>query len=290
MKRIFAYIEIYTTLFLRITGGAISLMVALSLIIQLGFAGFLGGRVLMAPTWYEAAPGLHAAGILHTLSGGDTRILATRIDPHRWLIRVADRHTGLPAGGITADKLCPATGAAINASFFNMRDQTPIGLHIIDGKKRYPIYEKEGMYGGWGALVVRENVPSITTALKEIPKDADYVVQCGPPLVIHGTIPPFKNLQAARRSAVGIDTTGCVVFAVSDRSITFDQWARILRDQLDCVNALNLDGGPSAQLTVKGTYTAIVPGGWTAPVFLTAESMPLPFHSGAATRTMRENF
>lgn len=250
-------------------------MLTLGLMIALGLTTITGERACFTPAWYAVSPGLQGAVCKYSPAAGATRILAARIDPKQWSIRVADRHTGLPAGGATADQVCGTAGAAINASFFNMTDQTPIGLLIVDGKKRYPAHTAEGMYGGWGVLVVRQHVPSIVVGLKNIPKDAEYVLQCGPPLVVGGVIPPsFKHPLAARRAAVGMDAAGNVLFIASDGLLTFTQWAGILRDQFGCVDALNLDGGPSVQLAIHGNICGDVPGGWTTPIFLLAEPMP----------------
>lgn len=246
------------------------MILTLGLMIALGLSRQAVVRTLGLPVWYESSPGLH----ITTFANGNLRIMAVRMDPQQWAIHVADKHTGQPPGGATTEQVCPLTGAAINASFFVMKDQTPIGLLIEEGKKRYPLHPREGMYGGWGVLVLRKNAPAILSSLRNIPNDVDDVLQCGPPLIVKGNIPAFKDPGAARRAAVGLDKQGRILFAVSDGYIPFTQWAQVLRDKLGCVDALNLDGGPSAQLTVHGRINAAVPGGWPVPVFLTAEPLP----------------
>jgi len=198
------------------------------------------------------------------------RVVAVRIDPARWTLRVVDRHQGQADAGATADEVCPSPGAAINASFFD-ENRAPLGLLIIDGKQRRPRHPVSGWPGGGGLFVVRKGKPSILAHTAKVPAGAEYAMQCWPRLVIAGEIPEFKQRPSALRSAVGIDKAGRVLFVASTRYYTFEQWAALLRDQLGCVDALNMDGGPSTQLAVRGKKDIDVPGGWPVPVLLTAE-------------------
>lgn len=201
---------------------------------------------------------------------GPVRIVAARFDPRSVTVRVVDRHHGIKDAGATAGQVCPNHGAAINASFF-AQDLTPLGLIIQDGRRCYPHLKNEGWYGKWGLFLMYNGQPAIIADTDPFPAEAELVLQCGPRLVINGAIPPFKRRGKANRSAVGIDADGRVLFAVADGWITFETWAAILRDRLHCVDALNLDGGPSTQLAVRGETPADVPGGWPVPVFLTAK-------------------
>jgi len=172
--------------------------------------------------------------------------------------------------GARAEDVCPSPGAAINASFFD-EDRAPLGLLVIDGKQRHPRHPVRGWPGGGGLFVVRKGKPTIIAHTAKVPAGAEYAVQCWPRLVIAGKIPKFKQRPAAVRSAVGIDTNGRVLFAATDGPLTFESWAAVLRDQFSCTEALNLDGGPSTQLTVRGKHDITVPGGWPVPVLLTVE-------------------
>ncbi|HEY3417133.1 MAG TPA: phosphodiester glycosidase family protein [Armatimonadota bacterium] len=200
--------------------------------------------------------------------GNVVYVCAARVDSASWKIQVVKRDAGA-----TASAVCPATGMAINAPFFDMQTLTPIGLLVIDGKKIAPRYNGPCVYGDWGVFVLRGTTPQIIAGLDHLPADAVCGVQCAPLLVINGTIPPFKSKSPALRAAVGIDAQGRTLFAVSQRNeLTFAQWAMILRDDLGCVNALNLDGGPSAQLAA-GDHRKVILDGCSVPVFLTAEPM-----------------
>ncbi|MHB0936920.1 MAG: phosphodiester glycosidase family protein [Armatimonadota bacterium] len=221
-------------------------------------------------TWREAAPGLETRAFTTKLGSRSASVTVARIDPARWMLRVVDRHQGQKGAGATAGKVCPSPGAAINASFFD-ESVAPLGLLVIDGKQRYPRHPVRGWPGGGGLFVVRKGKPSIIAHTAKVPAGSEYAVQCWPRLVIAGKIPKFKQRPAALRSAVGIDANGRVLFAASTNSLTFEEWAAFLHDDLGCREALNLDGGPSTQLAVRGKHDVTVPGGWPVPVLITAE-------------------
>lgn len=221
-------------------------------------------------TWRETAAGLETRAFTEKVAGDTVSITVARIDPARWTLRVVDRHQGKVGAGARAGDICPSPGAAINASFFD-ENTAPLGLLIIDGKQRYPRHPVRGWPGGGGLFVVRKGKPSIIAHTAKVPAGAEYAVQCWPRLVIAGKIPKFKQRPSALRSAVGIDAAGRVLFAASTGSLTFEEWAAFLHDDLACVDALNLDGGPSTQLTVRGKREIAVPGGWPVPVLITAE-------------------
>lgn len=94
----------------------------------------------------------------------------------------------------------------------------------------------------------------------------DEAIQCGPRLVVHG-VPTHLKPQWARRTGVGIDRQGRVVIAVCDGELSLDEWAKLWASPsgLDCTDALNMDGGPSTQLAVRGRDDLGVAGGWPVP-------------------------
>ncbi|TIU83702.1 MAG: hypothetical protein E5W06_18585, partial [Mesorhizobium sp.] len=84
--------------------------------------------------------------------------------------------------------------------------------------------------------------------LKRSPK-VDYATQSGPMLVIDGKLhPKFQADSPSRkiRDGVGVRGDGVVVFAISNDVVTFHEFARLFRDELDCPNALFLDGSISS--------------------------------------------
>ncbi len=212
---------------------------------------------------------------------GKVEVTAVRFDPAKFRLGIVDRRPRAggkeaadrqpPAGGgALATEACRPGGTAINASFFT-KNRAPIGLIIDNGKKCNPLYTGNSIYGAWGVLLVRQGRPAIVDDSVPVPLDTELAIQCGPRLLIAGTVPSFVNTGVATRSAVGIDERGRLLFIVAAGPAGFDDFARVLRNRLKCTDALNLDGGPSAQLTVRGTSEVTLPGGYPVPILLTAE-------------------
>jgi uncharacterized protein YigE (DUF2233 family) len=225
-------------------------------------AAWTRARSAEACQWRQAAPGIEVGDL--RLRDPQARVTAVRADPARCELRAVDAHKGLANLGALASEVCPPTGAAINASFFS-RDLTPLGLLIVDGKPSNPIHPPDG----WGFFVVRRHRAAILPATDRAPAGVAQALQSKPRLVIDGQIPAFRPQSAHRRSAVGIDAEGRVILAATGGRLTLEQWAACLRDRLGCVNALNLDGGPSTQLTVRGRVSAEIAGQCRVPVFAT---------------------
>ena len=217
--------------------------------------------------WREVAPGIELRQLTNTVDGTKLDVVAARAEPAQCQLRVVNVYHNLQDASALSEEVCPRRGAAINASFFG-EDLRPLGLLIADGRKYVPPHTT----GAWGVFWLRHGRPGLVPTPDHIPDDVTQAVQCKPRLVIAGMIPRFKQQVAARRSAVGLDAHGRIILAASRTPMSLDAWARCLRDQLGCVDALNLDGGPSTQLAVRGRATATVPGGWGVPVFLTVES------------------
>jgi uncharacterized protein YigE (DUF2233 family) len=86
--------------------------------------------------------------------------------------------------------------------------------------------------------------------LKQRPQ-ADLATQSGPMLVINGRLHPRfdrRSTSFKARSGVGVRADGKVIFAISEGEVSFDAFARLFRDGLNCPNALFLDGGSAANL------------------------------------------
>ena len=81
--------------------------------------------------------------------------------------------------------------------------------------------------------------------IKQRPQ-ADFATQSGPMLVINGKLHSrFVRYGGSRkyRAGVGSRDPNSVVFAVSESEVSFNEFAHLFRDKLQCKNALFLDGG-----------------------------------------------
>lgn len=147
---------------------------------------------------------------------------------------------------MTAREFAQITGAAavINGPFFDL-DGSPMGLLVVDGKKRQKLRRADwGVFyvDGAGAHVVHTRDYGGGAGTRQ-------AFQVGPRLVVEGEVLGLKP-QSARRTAVCTKSSGKVVALVTGTSVEASVLARYLAD-IGCKDALNLDGGPSSQIFVK---------------------------------------
>ncbi len=143
---------------------------------------------------------------------------------------------------------------AMNAGMFK-EDQSPVGLYVENRRKLHEADTRAGatnfhlkpngvFWVGDGAAGVTE-----TTRFLAAPPAARFANQSGPMLVVDGKIHPKirpNGTSAKIRNGVGACDGGAVMFAIADEPVTFDAFARLFRDGLDCPNALFLDGSVSS--------------------------------------------
>lgn len=210
--------------------------------------------------WRELAQGMD----IQSLTYQGSPVTAVRVELNKCKLRVVNAYRNAEHAGVMAEAACPKVGAAINASFFDTA-RAPMGLLIVDGKQvRRPLRA-----AGWSTFYVAGHRAGIVPAGTKLTGGVTQALQCKPRLVVDGKVQSFKANAATRRSAVGIDAQGRVLLVAADGDLTLEQWAACLRDEFGCIDALNLDGGPSTQLAVNGKTR--YPGGWPVPVLLVAE-------------------
>ncbi len=143
-------------------------------------------------------------------------------------------------------KLLFATNGGIFSPEF-----APLGLYIENGKQLSPLNTKNS--GGNfnmqpnGIFMITKTANAYVVARDEY-KSSDtirFALQSGPMLVIDGALNSqftkgSENVTA--RSGVGVNSNGEVVFVVSDNLVNFYDFATFFRDQVNCSNALFLDG------------------------------------------------
>lgn len=144
---------------------------------------------------------------------------------------------------------------AMNAGMYHP-DLRPVGLFIAEGRAAQPIETASGAgnfflkpngvfwVGADGVAHVAE-----TGAFEASGAGAVWATQSGPLLLeggrLHRAILP-NGPSLAVRNAVGVDGQGGAVFVISDRPVSFGRLARLLRDALECPDALYLDGSVSS--------------------------------------------
>src|SRR5262245_15967498 len=145
---------------------------------------------------------------------------------------------------------------ATNAGMFDPALK-PVGLYVERGRELVHVNTTSGA-GNFhmkpnGVFYVSRDMAAVVETrafLKQHPQ-ADLATQSGPMLVINGRLHPRfdrSSTSLKARNGVGVRADGKVVFAISQGEVSFDAFARLFRDGLNCPNALFLDGGSAASL------------------------------------------
>ncbi len=201
-------------------------------------------------------------------TGPARRLAAVVVDLDRFRLRVvaARRH---PQDWQTAEFVAARLGAlaVLNGGYFDERNQ-PLGLLVTDGEELVPLRRTSwpvfAIAGGRARIVARTEAQGLA--------GLQQAVQCGPRLVSDRQVTNLKPSEPLPRSAVGVDGDGRVVLAATtEGGASLQELGQALARPraaggLGCVDALNLDGGPSTQFVVPGRVR--VPGVYAMPSHL----------------------
>jgi len=149
---------------------------------------------------------------------------------------------------------------ATNAGIYSL-SYAPVGLFVENGVEKTPVKfcgddtnfcmnfgdEKKTN----GIFIVDST--TLTTVIKAkdynaYKKNVLYATQSGPLLVFHSEInPKFKkgSVNTNIRSGVGIINSTKVVFAISNESVNFYDFASLFKDYFGCTDAMYFDGAIS---------------------------------------------
>lgn len=188
---------------------------------------------------------------------------------HDYAFEVIDNAT--PAGETRFKNVATAmaaTGcvAGCNGSFFNRSPFEPCALMIADGRTTGP-FDPASWYKGM--LVVRDRGPSLEPSETWKPQpEVRHLIQSGPWLVRAGKIPPDMDPhRVARRTFICRGPDGRWAMGAADYC-SLQQLSTVLTGsrvhaEMDVIDALNFDGGPSTSLWVKqGTGALYIREGW----------------------------
>jgi len=201
--------------------------------------------------WQSLAPGLwYRPWRLQTVE--DAPALAGhafRVDPRVVHMTMLDARQG-GRRMATAATLREESQAylVVNGGFFD-EHEAPLGLVVGDGKQTSPLRKVDQ-----GVFLLSMGKPSIQHTRDPLPAKIDMAVQVGPRLVVDGRAMQLKR-QVSRRTSICVPGDGTVIVVVFPTPISLaDLAAALVRPQADgglgCWSALNLDGGPSTQLSV----------------------------------------
>ena len=163
----------------------------------------------------------------------------------------------------------PEAMAGVNCGFYWDNDGKflHMGLLEVDERRLSPVR------GNWGsALVIRNGQAKVVrTPSKRIPP-MTFGIQGWPTLLWQGEVvselDAIDNGDMARRTAVGVDETGRVLWIVDNLGSTLREFAyRLQQADLGLVDVVNLDGGASTGLRWR-----MEPGGPQEGI----DSLPIP--------------
>lgn len=223
------------------------------IIITLVIMLFMQTVAYSATNWQKIAPGLEYTE-LRPSSGSFSGVLhAFRIDLTDYQLKLVFAKELLPMMSTMQDfvKIHHAY-IGINGGFFNPQLES-LGLRVQEGT----VLNRLKPISWWGVFYITDAKAHITSMQEfHSSKNISFAIQSGPRLVIANQIPPLKP-GFDERSALGITYDGKVIIVATEGlPLTTQQLADILhrssqQNGLDCVNALNLDGGTSTQLYAR---------------------------------------
>ena len=147
---------------------------------------------------------------------------------------------------------------AMNAGMYNP-DFSPVGLLVKDGREISPLNVADGTGNFFlkpnGVFFVSASGPRIveTTEYPGLAHDVRLATQSGPLLLRNGVVNPAFDVASTNRlirNGVGI-SQNAILFAISEQPITFYEFAIFFRDELQCQDALYLDGVVSSLYSVN---------------------------------------
>jgi uncharacterized protein YigE (DUF2233 family) len=145
---------------------------------------------------------------------------------------------------------------ATNAGMFDPALK-PVGLYVERGRELVHVNIMSG-YGNFhmkpnGVFYISADRAAVaeTRAFLKQRTQTDLATQSGPMLVINGRVHPRferRSTSLKTRNGVGVRADGKIIFAISQGEVSFDAFAHLFRDGLNCPNALFLDGGSASSL------------------------------------------
>ena len=162
----------------------------------------------------------------------------------------------------------PDAIAAVNCGFYWEKEgqYLHMGLLEVNEQRLAQVRAK------WGAaLVVRDGKATIIRQPKKTIPPMTFGLQGWPTLLSQGELVDLEGIdkgEIARRTAVGVDASGRVLWVVDPNGSTLrDFAARLQQEDIGLVDAVNLDGGASTGLRWREE-----PGGPQSGV----DSLPIP--------------
>lgn len=147
---------------------------------------------------------------------------------------------------------------AMNAGMYKP-DFSPVGLLVQDGREISPLNVADGKGNFFmkpnGVFFISESGPRIveTSEYPALARGVRLATQSGPLLLRNGVIHPALDVGSTSRfirNGVGI-SKNTILFVISEQPINFYELAVFFRDELQCQDALYLDGAVSSLYSIR---------------------------------------
>ncbi|OGV51473.1 MAG: hypothetical protein A3F46_03810 [Legionellales bacterium RIFCSPHIGHO2_12_FULL_42_9] len=197
--------------------------------------------------WHKIAPGIEYYEIQKTKISPWSKIHVFKISLkfNRLSLAIATDTSTKTAAVVHDYARLSKAMLAINGGFFD-ENYRPLGLRIREAHQLSPLRP----ISWWGIFYVHHGMPHITNIKHfSVNKQIAFAVQSGPRIIIDGHIPRLKS-GFAERSSLGITRDHRVILLVTEHvALSTSALAKLMRSApLNCIQALNLDGGSSSQL------------------------------------------
>jgi hypothetical protein len=206
------------------------------------------------PVWQVIADDLQVARIplwQHSLLTPELLLIRTKLLRYRVGVVQAVEFGSRKAHVLT---LCHASQAiaGINANFFDERG-SPLGLVLSRGFMYRSIHDQG--HALTGILQVTRGGIEIVHRRDFAPHNVIEGIQAGPRLIVDRTrVTISQDSSYSRRAGICLDGHDRLIIYITAGVVgatTRQVQDALLAPEIDCVNALNLDGGGSAQLFVS---------------------------------------
>jgi uncharacterized protein YigE (DUF2233 family) len=220
----------------------------------------IASTVCTAHTWLNVAPGLAYMDINRESITRWSHIHVFRINLQHYQLDLVDAmENSQPRIPIKTLANYHHALIAINGGFFDNKDR-PLGLRIQNHKIINPLKP----ISWWGVFYMQNNKPHIASmAQYKYNHNIELAIQTGPRLLIHGRKPSLKP-GLAERTALGITPKGELIMLVTENTpITTNALADLMQS-INCIDAINLDGGSSSQIYAQVGMLNIHSSGFAA--------------------------
>ncbi len=215
--------------------------------------------IISGGEWKNIDKGIDFKAIKFKRGSGSVVLKLLRIDPQSVAIKVIyNRNSDVKS-------IAEAEGAiaAINGSFFDINGE-PLGLLISNGKTIKRRIATHRLYSG--IFYVKDGIPRIANRDDFSADGVIQALQSGPILIAGGKdTEALKDTSSVHyRSGIAIDGSNRVIVYATDtnyQGLSFYEIRQIMRlPDINCIYALNLDGGGSTQMFIStpsfSDYTA----------------------------------